>query len=149
MEEDKEAEKAETDNLIAEAKEDFGATEAQLIEDKTYLKNLNKMCSEGDADFEKRKASRLEEVKAVTELMEDKSRKTSVEKFYEKWAEACSLLVLSCSLVLVRTVDEPCCPGRLEPHFDKPTSRSSNCARSRSSTSFCALRSDAFSKLIQ
>ena len=97
MEEDKEAEKAETDNLIAEAKEDFGATEAQLIEDKTYLKNLNEMCSEGDADFEKRKASRL-------------------EKLYEKWAEACSLLVLSCFLVLVRTGDEPCCPGRLEPN---------------------------------
>jgi len=70
MEEEKEAEKADTDNLIAEAKEDLGATEAQLIEDKTYLKNLNKMCSEGDANFEKRKASRLEEIKAVTETIE-------------------------------------------------------------------------------
>merc|ERR1740133_241477 len=32
MLEEKEAEKADTDNLIAEAKEDLGATEAQLIE---------------------------------------------------------------------------------------------------------------------
>jgi len=70
MEEEKEAEKADTDNLIAEAKEDLGATEAQLIEDKTYLKNLNKMCSQGDEAFEKRKASRLEEIKAVTETIE-------------------------------------------------------------------------------
>jgi len=70
MEEEKEAEKAETDNLIAEAKEDLGATEAQLVEDKTYLKNLNKMCAEGDEAFEKRKASRLEEIKAVTETIE-------------------------------------------------------------------------------
>jgi len=70
MEEEKEAEKAETDNLIAEAKEDLGATEAQLVEDKTYLKNLNKMCAEGDSAFEKRKAARLEEIKAVTETIE-------------------------------------------------------------------------------
>jgi hypothetical protein len=70
MEEEKEAEKAETDNLIAEAKEDLGATEAQLVEDKTYLKNLNKMCAEGDEAFNKRKASRLEEIKAVTETIE-------------------------------------------------------------------------------
>merc|ERR1719456_914752 len=70
MEEEKEAEKADTDNLIAEAKEDLGQTEAQLVEDKTYLKNLNKMCAEGDTAFEKRKASRLEEIKAVTETIE-------------------------------------------------------------------------------
>merc|ERR1719446_509848 len=70
MSEEKEAEKAETDNLIAEAKEDLGQTEAQLVEDKTYLKNLNKMCAEGDEAFNKRKASRLEEIKAVTETIE-------------------------------------------------------------------------------
>merc|ERR550532_208871 len=70
MEEQKEAEKAETDNLIAEAKEDLGQTKATLQEDKTYLANLNKMCEEGDAAFEKRKASRLEEIKAVAETIE-------------------------------------------------------------------------------
>ena len=47
---------AETDNLIAEAKEDLGSTEAELLENKKYLANLNKMCAEGDAAFEKRTA---------------------------------------------------------------------------------------------
>merc|ERR1719163_2498396 len=70
MEEQKEAEKAETDNLIAEAKEDLDQTEQELLEDKKYLANLNKMCAEGDSAFEKRKASRLEEIKAVTETIE-------------------------------------------------------------------------------
>jgi len=70
MEEQKEAEKADTDNLIAEAKEDLGQTEQALVEDKKYLANLEKMCSEGDSAFEKRKASRLEEIKAVTETIE-------------------------------------------------------------------------------
>jgi len=70
MEEQKEQEKAETDNLIAEAKEDLGQTEAQLLENRKFLANLNKMCSEGDAAFEQRKAARLEEIKAVTETIE-------------------------------------------------------------------------------
>lgn len=70
MEEQKEAEKADTDNLVAEAKEDLDQTEADLLENRKYLANLNKMCSEGDAAFEKRKASRLEEIKAVTETIE-------------------------------------------------------------------------------
>lgn len=70
MEEQKEAEKAETDNLIAEAKEDLGQTEAELLENKKFLANLNKMCANGDTAFEKRKASRLEEIKAVTETIE-------------------------------------------------------------------------------
>jgi len=70
MEEEKEAEKAETDNLIAEAKEDLGQTEATLAADKTFLANLEKMCADSDAAFEKRKASRLDEIKAVTETIE-------------------------------------------------------------------------------
>merc|ERR1719329_1965787 len=70
MEEEKEAEKAETDNLIAEAKEDLGQTEETLKADKTFLANLEKMCADSDAAFEKRKASRLEEIKAVTETIE-------------------------------------------------------------------------------
>jgi len=70
MEEQKEAEKADTDNLVAEAKEDLGQTEQELLEDRKYLANLNKMCSEGDASFEARKVSRLEEIKAVTETIE-------------------------------------------------------------------------------
>jgi hypothetical protein len=70
MEEEKEAVKAETDNLIAEAKEDLGQTEETLTADKTFLANLEKMCADRDAAFEKRTASRLEEIKAVTETIE-------------------------------------------------------------------------------
>jgi len=70
MEEEKEAEKAETDNLIAEAKEDLGQTEETLKADKTFLANLEKMCADSDSAFEKRKASRLEEIKAVAETIE-------------------------------------------------------------------------------
>jgi len=70
MEEEKEAEKAETDNLIAEAKEDLGQTEETLTADKTFLANLEKMCADSDSAFEKRKASRLEEIKAVAETIE-------------------------------------------------------------------------------
>jgi hypothetical protein len=70
MEEEKEAEKAETDNLIAEAKEDLGQTEETLTADKTFLANLEKMCADSDAAFEKRKASRLGEIKAVSETIE-------------------------------------------------------------------------------
>jgi hypothetical protein len=70
MEEEKEAEKAETDNLIAEAKEDLGQTEETLAADKTFLANLEKMCADADSAFEKRKASRLEEIKAVAETIE-------------------------------------------------------------------------------
>merc|ERR1719424_1907021 len=40
MEEEKEDEKATTDNLIAEAKEDLGQTEETLKADKTFLANL-------------------------------------------------------------------------------------------------------------
>merc|ERR1719230_1286972 len=54
----------------AEAKEDLKQTQAQLSEDQKFLKNLNKMCSEGDANFAKRKASRLEEIRAVSETIE-------------------------------------------------------------------------------
>merc|ERR1719460_1524801 len=70
MEEEKEAEKAETDNLIAEAKEDLGQTEETLKADKTFLANLEKMCADADSAFEKRKASRLDEIKAVSETIE-------------------------------------------------------------------------------
>jgi len=70
MSEQKEDELAKTDNLVAEGKEDLGQTEAKLIEDKTFLANLDKMCAGADTAFEKRKASRLEEIKAVGETIE-------------------------------------------------------------------------------
>jgi len=70
MSEQKEDELAKNDNLIAEAKEDLGQTEETLAADQEFLKNLDKMCADSDAAFEKRKASRLEEIKAVAETIE-------------------------------------------------------------------------------
>ena len=70
MAEQKEDELAKTDNLVAEAKEDLGQTEETLAADEEFLKNLDKMCANSDGAFEKRKASRLEEIKAVSETIE-------------------------------------------------------------------------------
>jgi len=70
MAEQKEDELAKTDNLVAEAKEDLGQTEETLAADEEFLKNLDKMCADSDSAFEKRKASRLEEIKAVSETIE-------------------------------------------------------------------------------
>merc|ERR1719456_1892181 len=70
MAETKEDELATTDNDLAEAKEDLGQTQTALAEDQKFLKNLEKMCSEGDANFAKRKESRLAEIQAVSETIE-------------------------------------------------------------------------------
>jgi hypothetical protein len=70
MSEQKEDELAKVDNGAAEAREDLAQTEATLAADEEFLKNLEKMCADGDAAFEKRKASRLEEIKAVAETIE-------------------------------------------------------------------------------
>merc|ERR1719199_64158 len=70
MSEQKEDELAKTDNLVAEAKEDLGQTEETLAADQEFLNNLDKMCADSDSAFEKRKASRLEEIKAVSETIE-------------------------------------------------------------------------------
>merc|ERR1711981_1139022 len=67
MAETKEDELANTDNDLAEAKEDLGQTQAALAEDQKFLKNLGKMCAEGDANFAKRKESRMAEIQAVSE----------------------------------------------------------------------------------
>merc|ERR1719162_614480 len=70
MAETKEDELAKTDMDNAEAKEDLGQQQAQLAEDQKFLGNLDKMCAEGDANFAKRKASRLAEIQAVAETIE-------------------------------------------------------------------------------
>merc|ERR1719253_2049531 len=62
MAETKEDEKAKCDNDLAEAKEDLGQTETALAEDEKFSGNLAKTCKEADANFEKRKASRLAEI---------------------------------------------------------------------------------------
>merc|ERR1719456_321392 len=70
MAETKEDELATTDNENAEAKEDLAEQEAQLAADQKFLANLEKMCTEGDANFAKRKESRLAEIQAVSETIE-------------------------------------------------------------------------------
>merc|ERR1719223_422177 len=70
MAEEKEDELAKTDNDNAEAREDLGQQQAQLAEDQKFLANLGKMCAEGDANFDKRKESRLAEIEAVAQTIE-------------------------------------------------------------------------------
>merc|ERR1719504_494706 len=70
MAETKEDELAKTDMDNAEAKEDLGQQQAQLAEDQKFLKNLGKMCAEGDANFAKRRESRLAEIQAVSQTIE-------------------------------------------------------------------------------
>jgi len=70
MAESKEDEKAQCDNDLAEAKEDLGQTETALAEDEKFSANLGATCKEADANFEKRKASRLAEIQAVAETIE-------------------------------------------------------------------------------
>eukprot|EP00444_Apocalathium_aciculiferum_P036333 CAMPEP_0183484958 /NCGR_PEP_ID=MMETSP0370-20130417/179184_1 /TAXON_ID=268820 /ORGANISM="Peridinium aciculiferum, Strain PAER-2" /LENGTH=777 /DNA_ID=CAMNT_0025678253 /DNA_START=73 /DNA_END=2404 /DNA_ORIENTATION=+ len=70
MEEQKEDEKANTDNALAEAKEDLEQEQKVLGEDSVFLKNLNEMCAKGDADFQERKQARLTEIQAVAETIE-------------------------------------------------------------------------------
>jgi len=70
MAEQKEDELAKTDNDNAEAKEDLGQQQKQLAEDQKFLGNLDKMCAEGDANFAKRKASRMSEIEAVSQTIE-------------------------------------------------------------------------------
>jgi hypothetical protein len=78
MAEKKEDEHATTVNELAEAKEDKVEEEKALEEAETFKANLEGTCAEADANFEKRKAARLEEIKAVSEtidiLQSDESR---------------------------------------------------------------------------
>jgi len=70
MSEQKEDEKAQTDNNLAEAKEDLEQEKKVLGEDTEFLKNLEQMCSEGRKNFDERKNARLSEMQAVAETIE-------------------------------------------------------------------------------
>merc|ERR1719253_1480179 len=70
MAETKEDEKAQADNDLAEAKEDLEQTQGALAEDEKMSGNVKKTCDEAGANFEKRKESRLAEIKAVAETIE-------------------------------------------------------------------------------
>jgi hypothetical protein len=66
MSEDKEDELATTANELAEAKEDLDQTQTALSEFQTFLANLEKTCAEADTNFEARKKTRMDEIKAVS-----------------------------------------------------------------------------------
>merc|ERR1719498_2277683 len=70
MSEEKEDEKAQCDNDLAEAKEDLGVTQKALAEDEKFSGNLEKTCKEAEANCNKRKESRLAEIQAVAETIE-------------------------------------------------------------------------------
>merc|ERR1719217_480860 len=70
MAETKEDEHAKCVNDLAEAKEDLGETEKALAEDEKFSANLEKTCKEAEANFNKRKSSRLAEIQAVAETIE-------------------------------------------------------------------------------
>jgi len=66
----KEDELADTNNELAEAKEDLDQTTSVLTENQKFMVNLKATCSDSDAQFEKRKAARMDEIKAVSETIE-------------------------------------------------------------------------------
>jgi len=68
--EEKEDQLSKADNDLAEAKEDLGQTKTTLAEDTKFAKNLKKTCDQADANFAKRKESRLSEIKAVADTIE-------------------------------------------------------------------------------
>ena len=70
MAETKEDELAQTDNALAEAKEDLAEEEATLDADTKFMANLDKTCAEADKNFEERKTARLSEIQAVSETIE-------------------------------------------------------------------------------
>lgn len=70
MAEKKEDELAQGQNDLAEAKEDLGQVNDALSEHQKFLMNLKKTCAEADANFNVRKNTRLEEIKAVSETIE-------------------------------------------------------------------------------
>ena len=70
MAETKEDELAQTDNALAEAKEDIGEEKKTLAADTEFLANMDKTCAEADKNFAERKQARLSEIQAVSETIE-------------------------------------------------------------------------------
>merc|ERR1740138_776924 len=63
-------ERAETQQLLAEAEEDLAMTTAQRDEDKRYLMETEALCKVKHADFESRQTLRQEELDAVAKAIE-------------------------------------------------------------------------------
>jgi hypothetical protein len=65
----KEDELAETNNALAEAKEDLVQTTDLLTSEQKFMVNLKTTCTDADGAFDKRKAARQDEIKAVAETI--------------------------------------------------------------------------------
>jgi hypothetical protein len=78
--EQKEDQLAKASMDLAEAKEDLSQTEATLSEQEKFVATLRETCEDADTNFEARKSTRLEEIKAVSEavsiLSKDEARDT-------------------------------------------------------------------------
>lgn len=63
------SEKADTDNKLADAKEDLEDTTNTLSDDQKFLLNLTKRCKSADEEFAERSTTRRDEIAAVTETI--------------------------------------------------------------------------------
>lgn len=70
MSEQKEDELADTDNALAEAKEDLAQEQSALSANQKFVANLKTTCADAEKNFEARKVARLEEIKAVADTIE-------------------------------------------------------------------------------
>merc|ERR1719420_1952964 len=60
---------ADTDSLLAQAKQDLEDTRNSLAADQKFLLNLKETCQNTDQEFEERTKTRAEEIKAVSEAL--------------------------------------------------------------------------------
>merc|ERR1719207_92103 len=70
MIEDKVQELADTDEKLANAKQDLEDTEAQKAADEKFLANLREQCKAMDAEMEERTKTRQLEIEAVSKALE-------------------------------------------------------------------------------
>jgi hypothetical protein len=70
MAETKEDELADTDNALAEAKEDLGQEQAALDANQKFLANMDVTCKEAKANFDTRTQARADETTAVSQTIE-------------------------------------------------------------------------------
>ena len=60
---------ADTDELLAQSKQDLDDTRNSLAADQKFLMNLKETCQMTDQEFEERTKTRAEETKAVSEAL--------------------------------------------------------------------------------
>merc|ERR1719387_2094170 len=78
---------------VAQMKNDLTETEAGLMEDQQFLADLEKGCSTKKAEFEEQKATRAEELKAISETIKILNDDDSLELFKKTLPSASASLV--------------------------------------------------------